>query len=213
MVRKTGNQKSGHIKAETWGYMVGMLITMFLGGLWHGANWTFVCWGMLHAFYLVFSRLTKKTRKRIVKKLRLNKTPKLHKTLRILTTFSLVSFAWIFFRAQRISDAFYVIGNLFSGLGEFLKDSLHFLVNLGNKAWGAFLINDEMGISHINLLVILSAMFIMELGHLLQRRNDCITAVVKNKAPWIKWTVYYVLVFWIFIFGRFEDQAFIYFQF
>jgi alginate O-acetyltransferase complex protein AlgI len=93
------------IKAETWGYVTGMFITMFLGGLWHGAAWTFVIWGTLHGIYLGVGYTTKKIRKRFVKKIRLNKLPALRHFISVFITFNLVSFAWIFFRAGSFGKA------------------------------------------------------------------------------------------------------------
>lgn len=94
------------IKVEAWGYMVGMFITMFLGGLWHGASWTFVIWGMLHGIYLIFSYAGKKTRKKWAKKTGLNRLPRFRRLLNMFLTFNLVSFAWIFFRAESFAKAF-----------------------------------------------------------------------------------------------------------
>lgn len=93
------------VKAETWGYVIGMFITMFLGGLWHGPAWTFVIWGALHGVYLGMSYTTKKPRKKAVKKIKLNKLPGLRYLISVFFTFNLVSFAWIFFRAESFEKA------------------------------------------------------------------------------------------------------------
>lgn len=97
------------IKAETWGYVVGMFITMFLGGLWHGPSWTLVIWGALHGIYLGVGYTTKKVRKKFVKMIKLNKFPVLRYGISAFITFNLVSFAWIFFRAQTLQEAFIYI--------------------------------------------------------------------------------------------------------
>lgn len=94
--------KKRHINA--WGYTTGMLITMFLGGLWHGASWTFVLWGLLHGFYLIVSFSTKSIRKKWRSALRLHEFPGFHRFLGILITFNLVSFAWIIFRSPSFSN-------------------------------------------------------------------------------------------------------------
>ncbi|MCX6582992.1 MAG: MBOAT family protein [Candidatus Aminicenantes bacterium] len=94
------------IKAETWGYVVGMFVTMFLGGLWHGPAWTLVIWGALHGIYLAVGYTTKKARKKFVKKIKLNKFPILRYCISVFITFNLVSFAWIFFRAESLQEAF-----------------------------------------------------------------------------------------------------------
>jgi alginate O-acetyltransferase complex protein AlgI len=106
VMRPIRSEKLLKIKTETWGYMIGMLLTMFLAGLWHGPSWTFVAWGTLHGLYLVVGYLTKKTRKKFVKKIRLNKIPWLRRFISVFITFNLVSFAWIFFRAESFSKAF-----------------------------------------------------------------------------------------------------------
>jgi len=83
-----------------------LLITMFLGGLWHGAKWTFVVWGILHGLFLILERVASK---RI-------KLPENAFTyfLSAFITFQLVSFAWIFFRAQDITSAMSIAGSIFT---------------------------------------------------------------------------------------------------
>lgn len=105
VMRPIKNPTLYKIKAETWGYVIGMFITMFLGGLWHGASWTFVIWGALHGIYLGVGYTTKKIRKKLVKKIRLNKVPALRHFISVFFTFNLVSFAWIFFRAGSFGEA------------------------------------------------------------------------------------------------------------
>ncbi len=105
VMRPIKGPKLYKIKAEAWGYAIGMFITMFLGGLWHGATWNFVIWGMLHGLFLVVGYATKKKRKKWRKKIKLNKMPRLHHVLSMVITFNLVSFAWIFFRAETLDKA------------------------------------------------------------------------------------------------------------
>ena len=116
------------IKAETWGYVIGMFITMFLGGLWHGAGWTFVIWGTLHGLYLTAGYITKKTRKRWIKIIKLNKRPWLRSFISIFITFNLVSLAWIFFRAESFEKAVTYIKNL--GFHAGVSGSVHLYFDL-----------------------------------------------------------------------------------
>jgi D-alanyl-lipoteichoic acid acyltransferase DltB (MBOAT superfamily) len=111
-MRRIKSPKLLNLKVEAWGYMVGMFITMLLGGLWHGAKWTFVAWGILHGIYLITSYITKKTRKKITRKMKLNRFPGLHNLIKIFLTFNMVSFAWIFFRAESFQKAFLYISNI-----------------------------------------------------------------------------------------------------
>jgi D-alanyl-lipoteichoic acid acyltransferase DltB (MBOAT superfamily) len=86
-----------------------------VSGFWHGANWTFVVWGGLHGFYQIISYLTRAWRGRQVAALGINQLSWLYRGIQILITFCLVSFAWIFFRANSLSDAIYIATHLFSG--------------------------------------------------------------------------------------------------
>jgi len=89
-------------------------IIFLLSGFWHGANWTFVCWGAYHA--LLFAPLMFLGKNRNFREIvaRDRKLPTVKETVQMLTTFLLVAFGWIIFRANTIGDAWGYIGRLFS---------------------------------------------------------------------------------------------------
>ena len=91
-----------------------VFVVFFVSGLWHGASYNFIIWGLLHAFFQIVGALTIKYRNAFWQ--RIGKTPesRLVKTLRRLGVFLLVSFAWIFFRANTLTDAFTIIGKIFT---------------------------------------------------------------------------------------------------
>ncbi|MBN1935981.1 MAG: hypothetical protein JW934_15030, partial [Anaerolineae bacterium] len=80
-------------------------------GLWHGAAWTFVFWGLLHGIYLILERRSKNTFDRMARALRLEDTA-VRRIMGIVVTMLLVSFAWIFFYARSLPDALLLIRNL-----------------------------------------------------------------------------------------------------
>jgi len=92
-----GNRRGEFIKLRN------LMITMLLGGLWHGAGWTFVIWGGLHGFYLVMNHAWRKTPWRV---------PPIAGWA---VTFFAVVVAWVFFRAQTVADALVVLKGM-SGL-------------------------------------------------------------------------------------------------
>lgn len=94
-----GNRKG---KFRTY---VNLFLTMLIGGLWHGASWKFVVWGGLHGLLLAIERFMKKF-------IPLSGTTRLGRTIRILITFHLVAFCWIFFRADSFELASDVITNI-----------------------------------------------------------------------------------------------------
>jgi len=79
-----------------------LFITMFIGGLWHGAGWNFLIWGGLHGFILGITHFF----------LKFNYKLKLHNKLKIFLTFNLVTFLWIFFRSENFSDSIFIINKL-----------------------------------------------------------------------------------------------------
>lgn len=100
-----------------------LMIVFLISGLWHGANWTFIAWGALNGFYLVFAAITEKFRKRLSEITGIKKFPAIHRSIQIIITFALCCFAWIFFRANSISDSFFIIEKIFTDRGPLFIQS------------------------------------------------------------------------------------------
>ena len=179
------------------GVLLALFLTFLVSGLWHGANWTYVIWGALHGFYLVFALITKGIREKINKFFRINKITFLPK----LTTFVLVSFAWIFFRARNIPTAFYVIKSMFSGIPEIFNK----LVN--HKS-----VLENLGFENSSLILSVFLILFLEIVYYIKSRKN-ITEVFCKQHTIIRWAVYYGIIFVIIFFGVFENRQFIYFQF
>ncbi len=100
-----GGNRHGEVRTY-----VNMVLTMLISGLWHGALWTFVMWGAVHAAGRVLTRALEQTT------IYRDRVPTLAKQV---LTFSVVMLAWVFFRAQSISDAWLILGRIFtSGLAD-----------------------------------------------------------------------------------------------
>ena len=93
-----------------------LMITMLLVGLWHGAAWTFVLWGFLHGFFLIFSKATVGARDRFLAFIRMPKF--LKHAWRMFFAFNLVSIAWVFFRAKSTHDALTIVKTIFISFGS-----------------------------------------------------------------------------------------------
>ncbi|HEY5592383.1 MAG TPA: MBOAT family O-acyltransferase [Paludibacter sp.] len=107
-----------------------LLFVFTISGLWHGANWTFIIWGALNGFYLVFAILTADWRRRINHYIYLDRLPWLHNFLQISITFILTCFAWIFFRANTSSDAFLVLTKIIKMNGPLFIDEVTMVYSL-----------------------------------------------------------------------------------
>ena len=123
-----GGSRKGNLRRY-----VNLLITMLLGGLWHGAGWTFIFWGGLHGFYLICNHLYRSLRKSLGHNLRNDGW--LLRTIGWLTTFIAVVISWVFFRANSFETATLILKSMFGFNGIelpiFLEPYLGFLRNMG----------------------------------------------------------------------------------
>ncbi|SNR36520.1 MBOAT family O-acyltransferase [Lutibacter flavus] len=163
-----------------------VFIVFFVSGLWHGANWTFLIWGGLHALFftpLLVLNLNKKNTTTIVTNKGL---PNPKEIIQIVGTFSLVSFSWIFFRSKNLSESFKYINGLFTNFNfkiEYLSIERY----------------------NIELLLLISVFLIIEW---VNRNNE---HPISGKLSYIKMTG---IILMILVFGVYSDhQNFIYFQF
>lgn len=88
-------------------HMFNIFIVFLASGIWHGANWTFVLWGILHGIYRIVGELTYPLREKLWAKLGVDTKSAPIVILRRLNTFALVCFSWVFFRANSLSDSAY----------------------------------------------------------------------------------------------------------
>tara|TARA_R110002074_G_scaffold393022_1_gene579156 strand:+ start:9260 stop:10693 length:1434 start_codon:yes stop_codon:yes gene_type:complete len=93
-----------------------VFIIFLVSGFWHGANWTFIIWGALHALFFIPLLMGKKNRKNINQVSENVVIPSFRELIDMLITFTLVALAWVFFRADTISVAFHYIKRLVSNL-------------------------------------------------------------------------------------------------
>ena len=208
-LRKLNNKPFLKIKPEVWAYCTATVLTMFIAGLWHGASWNFVIWGSLIGVYLVFSYFTKKIRRRIIKLFRLNRFPKIHKLLSASITFSLISFVWIFFRANTIGNAKYIIRHLYTGFSGYFKMVFFNLTTFHFKAISAPFL---LGLKPIEFyFTILTILFLFAIQMFQRKRN--IREFISKQHFLIRWTGYIIIIFIILLFGKFETRQFIYLQF
>ena len=175
----------GNQKGNTRTY-INVMLTMLIGGLWHGANWTFVVWGGLHGFYLWTEKFVNdKTGK--IKALAASPQKTISGFAYALFTFFLVNITWVFFRANTFAKAWDIFKSMF-GLhhGEPLLTTL----------------------ALIKVTVIITGMLIF---HWLMRNTKVL--VVAYKIPWwllgIIWALLLVLLMWC----QESSSSFIYFQF
>ena len=169
------------------------MVTMLASGLWHGTHWMFIIWGALHGLFIVISEAWSKRNGGLQQPFTL---PDWMATgLKIFATFNLVCFAWIFFRANTLYDAVYIVGHLFV-IPE-IPSSLLDIVPGGWYEW----------------MISLLALLLMGVVEWMRERNGSLRTLIRRQPVWLRWSVYYGLVMVIVMFGKFEAHEFIYSRF
>jgi D-alanyl-lipoteichoic acid acyltransferase DltB (MBOAT superfamily) len=175
-----------------------LFITFLLSGLWHGANWTFVIWGGLNGFYLIFSLITQRARESFNRAIGLSRAPRVHATISTLITFTLICIAWVFFRAHTLHDALHVLR------AAVTVPTLHQVVPDAIRA---------EGISKFEVLycfLLIGGLMTLEI---VSTRIDVVKQF-RLQPVWVRWPVYYATCMAIWLLGiSTEAKAFIYFQF
>ena len=191
-----GGSRRGKARA-----ILNTLIVFFVSGLWHGAAWHFVLWGVLHGLYLTVGRLTLPGRQRLRAALGVRENGALHRVCGTLLTFGFVVFAFLIFRANSLSDAVTLIRAM---LRDFRPEAL-----AGEGLYAFGLDRPDFIVAAVSLAVLTACDLLAERGNVL--------AGLERRALPLRWTVYLLLIFAVIIFGvygpEYDAAAFIYFEF
>jgi len=167
-----------------------VFIIFLISGLWHGANWTFVFWGLLNALYILPSMVLRTNRNHldIVAQGRL--LPSVREFFSMAITFCLTVFAWIFFRSDNLEAAFLFIKKIFSRSLFSMPTTEHL---------------------RVSFILPLAVFFIIEW---MGREEQYAIAKLEIKWPKpVRYAVYYAMFFYVMYYGSGIPQQFIYFQF
>ena len=180
-----------------------LMVTFLASGLWHGANWTYVVWGGVHGLFQIIGELLKPVKQKIYPMIGIRLDSISYKIGQVVTTFILVDFAWIFFRAEDVGVAFGYIINLFSCWNPWaIADKSLYNIGLSNYEWN----------------VLLSGLIVLVIVDIIRRiKSQRIDAFLNTQGTLVKGSVIFFMVLMIGIFGKyggdFSESAFIYFQF
>lgn len=188
----------GGNRVSKWRWHLNILLVFLISGLWHGSNYNFVIWGMLNGFYILAEGWTEKIRSRLTK------------FIQLPLTFSLICFAWIFFRANTVKEAFYIISHLSTNL----IDQVRSLFNIDIDSFILFVNQNDkiLGITFVDFLAVVFSLVLMESTHFLQRKNS-VRIWFSTKPILLRWIVYYIIFILVLYYSTFKHEQFIYFQF
>ncbi|RMH56596.1 MAG: MBOAT family protein [Candidatus Hydrogenedentota bacterium] len=161
-----------------------------VSGFWHGANWTFLAWGTLHACFFLPLLLANRNRRHLGIVSEKNALPSLSELRSIITTFALVTLGWVFFRSNSLATAMHILNKIFST---------------------SLLSVPELPEAPITLFSLLAFLLIAEWIGRYYEHPLMILQTIPSR--FFRYTSYYGLVLLILLFGSFDNMEFIYFQF
>jgi D-alanyl-lipoteichoic acid acyltransferase DltB (MBOAT superfamily) len=180
-----GGSRAGRVKL-----IRNVFVIFLISGLWHGANWTFVVWGLINACFFLPLLIKKRNRRHIRTVAEGKLFPDVKDFCRIVMTFSITTLAWVFFRAETIGKAVSYISNIFSR--------------------SLFTVPEGFSLRVKFTVVFILLMLIVEW---LQRNKQHALQIDDLRIPRIvRLGIYYLIVFSILVFGE-DMNDFIYFQF
>lgn len=179
----------GGNKVDRSKMFLNLLVVFVISGIWHGANWTFVIWGLLHGLYRIIGIVTEKTRRNLLEKWNLQHN-RFIQFFEIIFTIVLVTITWIFFRADTVQDAITLLRNLKTiGQAPFVGDGINVM-------------------AHCLLAVALIFIVEFKMEYFPEKFN-----LLKSEFRLVRWGSLCLLIFMILLLGVFNGGQFIYFQF
>lgn len=175
-----------HFTGNT-GVIMAVFISFAILGLWHGANLTYILYGMLQGIAIAYELQTRNVRRKFEKKI----PSRLYSTICLFMTLCYTCFTSIFFRASTLNDAVLIISNFFKNFRFIWPTNL---------------------LSTANIIIVLTAIMLLEFGQMINDRVNIYSALTKQSLL-LRWMLYYIFFFSIITFGVFSNTKFIYFQF
>lgn len=178
-----------------------LMVVFLLSGLWHGAGWTFIIWGGLHGMYQIIGAVSMPLRRKAAALFQLNDRSVSLKILKILFTFSLVNFAWIFFQAENPESVLLICK-------RFVHPQIWELID------GTFY---NLGLNRLEVLLMFLGLLLLVAVDLFNECGIFISQNIAKERLWIRWPIYISAIIIIVVCGiwgsGYDSTSFIYYRF
>ncbi|MHB1341800.1 MAG: MBOAT family O-acyltransferase [Coriobacteriia bacterium] len=190
----------GGSRVAPWRRYANILAVFAISGIWHGAGFTFIVWGLLNGAYQVLGDLTSRARERLATMLHIDREHGAWKLVQVIITFALITVAWVFFRAESLADALYILPRMFTPTFGVLSD-------------GTFL---HLGLSKPQTLVGALGVLVVVAVDFASLRFD-LPAALYSRSIALRWLAYVALILVVVVFGYYgplyQASSFAYFKF
>ena len=189
-----GGNRNGKVKKY-----INIFLTFAVSGIWHGAGFKFLFWGMMHGLYQIIGELVLPVRKAVCRVLHIEETGRLFVFIERMITFLLVMTAWIIFRADHLKTGLSMLGSIFTVRNPWIltNDSIF-----------------SLGLEWKEFILLIMCMMVLLAVSILQERGIKIREYILKRSLVVRWSIYIGAILFIMLFGTygygFEAQAFIY---
>lgn len=192
-----GGSRKGKIRKY-----INIFIVFLLSGLWHGAAWHYVVWGVLHGVLRIVGELTLGIREKLYTALHFKRDTLATKLWQMFFTFFLVTVLWMFFRGESVHQTLVLLKNMVTVYNPWvLTDGSLFTLGLDAKEWNVMLVS-------IGILMLIDVC---------KYKKIDLVAVFMKQNLWFRWGFFYLGIMAVVLFGVYGPQynaaQFIYFQF
>lgn len=181
--------------------LLNIMIVFAISGLWHGAAWTFVLWGLLHGLYQVIGIVLKPSRDKLVQAFGIDRQSFSHVLIKTLVTFMLVNIGWIFFRAPSLESALFVLSHMWKPTLWVLTDGTLF----------------KLGLSAADVRLMILSLIALVVVDILNVKGICIRDMITKQSLWLRWIIYIAAVIFVVTCGvwgpGYDAASFIYSSF
>ena len=175
-----------------YGPLIASIIALFCvwicNGLWHGAAWTYIFFGMYHFCLIILGRIFEPLIKKINTKLHINNKNFLYKGMQIIRTTCLVFIGELFFRANTLTDGMQMFGKMFTDF------------SFGTLTDGTIL---KMNLDIQDIIIVAVVVIAIFIIGLIKEKGTDIREAISKKNIFIRWTLYYALILAIILFGTY----------
>lgn len=179
--------KLGSMVSKTLPASIALVVTWFVTGLWHGASWSYIAWGLVNGFFIIFSLWMEPIYQKVKEKMRIDETKKKWLAFQVIRTFILVTFIKVLPE----------VGTLSEGIG-YLKQ---IFINHNIPLSLAELIPGYGGISDLlNIMVVILGIGLMIIVSIIQRKQK-VRDFIQRLPKAARWVIYVSLMFMIIVFG------------
>lgn len=189
-----GGNRKGKLR-----YYANLMITFVVSGFWHGASWNYVIWGGIHGIYLILADITNPLKEKVLAILKVNRKNESYHLARIVITFLLTVFAWIFFRASSGYEAIMIIKQMFSSYNPWVLFDMSLY---------------ECGLSRRNVIILLLAILLLIVVDFFHEKRMRLRKWIDKQNFVARLMLYYMAVMIVLLFGiygpAFDAGKFIY---